>query len=93
MEFSHELALSLIKSRVAFPVDFEDAWQWLRYSTKQKAKSKLLKNFEPEIDYIVLLNHKVKQTGRGGHNREPLKLSVDCLNSLGMMAGTSPRYP
>ncbi|WP_013334935.1 hypothetical protein [Gloeothece verrucosa] len=88
MEFSQQLAITLIESKDEFPVDFEEAWNWIGYSTKQKAKNKLLNNFEPEIDYQVLLNQTVKQSGRGGYNREQIRLTVDCLKSLGMMAGT-----
>lgn len=35
MEFSHELALALVQSDKQFSVDFDDAWQWIGYSTKQ----------------------------------------------------------
>jgi len=88
MEFSHELALALYQSTEPFPADFEEAWRWIGYSTKQKAKDKLLNNFEAEVDYIVSLNQTVKRTGRGGQNREDIHLSIDCLKSFGMMAGT-----
>jgi len=37
---------------------------------------------------IILPNQTVKRTGRGGQNREDIRLCVDCLKSLGMMAGT-----
>jgi anti-repressor protein len=89
MEFSHELALSLLESDDSYPIDFDDAWKWIGYSTKQKARNKLFHNFEPEIDYTVLLNQMGKQTGRGGHNREQIRLTIDCFKSLAMMAGTS----
>jgi phage anti-repressor protein len=89
MEFSHELAIALLQSSDPFPIDFDDAWQWIGYSSKQKARNKLFHNFEPEIDYTVLLTHLVKQTGRGGHNREQISLTIDCFKSLAMMAGTS----
>ncbi len=88
MEFSHELALALFQSTDPFPVDFEQAWRWIGYSTKQKAKDKLFNNFEGCVDYVISLNQTVKRTGRGGQNREDIRLSIDCLKSLGMMAGT-----
>jgi len=53
MEFSHELALALVQSNKPFPVDFDDAWRWIGYSTKQKAKNKLTNNFEEEIDFVT----------------------------------------
>ena len=88
MEFSHELALALFQSTDPFPVDFEQAWRWIGYSTKQKAKDKLFNNFEAGVDYIISPNQTVKRTGRGGQNREDIRLSIDCMKSLGMMAGT-----
>jgi phage anti-repressor protein len=89
MEFSHELALSLIQSTDPFPIDFDNAWNWIGYSSKQKAKNKLFHNFEEEIDYTFLLNQMGKRSGRGGHNREQIRLTIDCFKSLAMMAGTS----
>jgi len=53
MEFSHELALALFQSTDPFPVDFEQAWRWIGYSTKQKAKDKLFNNFEGCVDYVI----------------------------------------
>ncbi len=53
MEFSHELALTLVRSERPFPVDFNDAWQWIGYSTKQKAKNKLLGHFEQGVDFLT----------------------------------------
>ena len=88
MEFSHEIALALVQSDNPFPVNFDDAVQWIGYSTKQKAKNKLLNNFGTGIDYMISLNQSVERTGRGGQNREDIRLTVDCFKSLGMMAGT-----
>ena len=84
MEFSHELALALVQSHKPFPVDFEQAWRWIGYSTKQKAKNKLTNNFEEEIDFLT----EWLKTPTGGRPSESLWLSVDCFKSLGMMAGT-----
>ena len=86
MEFSHELALSLLHSQEEFPVDFDEAWKWLGYSTKQKAKNKLLKNFDEKVDYLSF-NQVVKREV-GATTKETIKLTIDCLKSLGMMAGT-----
>ncbi len=84
MEFSHELALSLVQSTEQFPVDFDAGWQWLGYSSKQKAKNKLTNHFEKEIDYLT----KWVKTPQGGRPSEFIGLSIDCFKSLGMMAGT-----
>jgi phage anti-repressor protein len=84
MEFSHELALALVRSADPFPIDFENAWQWVGYSTKQKAKSKLTHHFEEGIDFLT---KRLKNPQRGRPS-ESIQLSVDCFKSLGMMAGT-----
>lgn len=90
MEFSHELALALVQSADPFPIDFDDAWQWIGYSTKQKAKTKLINHFEQEVDYTI--NQTVKRVngnhGGGSTRYQDIKLTIDCFKSLGMMAGT-----
>ena len=71
-----------------FPVDFDRAWQWIEYSSKQRGKEMLIKHFAEGVDF--LLNGAVKQTdeGSGGHNREEIRLTIDCFKSFCMMAGT-----
>ena len=90
MEFSHELALMLLNSTDLFPADFEQAWRWIGYSTKQKAKNKLANNFEERIDYTITQMVKRVEGNRGGGSVqfESIRLTVDCFKSLGMMAGT-----
>lgn len=92
MEFSHELALSLIQSAKPFPIDFERGWQWLGYSSKHKAKEKLRRNFEEVIDFEVYTQmgvNSTRQATQGGRPLEKIFLSIDCFKSLGMMAGTN----
>ena len=90
MDFSHDLALVLTRSTNEFPVDFDDAWQWIGYATKQKAKNKLLNNFEEGLDFNLTQTVKVQKEGRRTVSRpyEHISLSTDCFKSLGMMAGT-----
>ncbi len=94
MEFSLELALALIESDDPFPVDFDDAWQWIGWPKKQHGKDVLTNNFIEGIDF---LRKGVKKPGRGhpsekkpgrGRPGEWIVLTVDCFKSLGMMAGT-----
>jgi phage anti-repressor protein len=84
MEFSHELALALVQSVEPFPVDFEQGWRWIGYSTKQKAKNKLTNNFEEKIDFLT----KWVKTPTGGRPSELIRLTIDCFKALAMMAGT-----
>jgi phage anti-repressor protein len=86
--FDQDFALSLYFSDDQFPIDFDDAWQWLGYSTKQKAKLKLQRNFEVEVDFTSF-NQVVKcADGKGSSRCEKIILTVDCFKSMGMMAGT-----
>ena len=82
--FSQSIAQSLVDSGEQFPVDFDDAWQWLGYTTKHKAKNKLIRNFEEGVDFST----KWLKTSTGGRPSELILLTIDCFKSLGMMAGT-----
>jgi phage anti-repressor protein len=84
IDFSKDLALSLLESAEEYPVDFDDAWQWLGYATKQKAQKKLEQNFEKGSDYLT----KGLKSSTGGRPSELIVLTVDCFKSLGMTAGT-----
>lgn len=88
MEFSHGMALRLVRSQDEFPVDFDDAWQWLGYSAKHKAKSKLTRNFEKDLDYSTKWLRVSHDKGSAASRTEKIQLTVDCFKSLGMMAGT-----
>ena len=82
--FSFELAQQLYTSAEQFPIDFDDAWVWLGYTTKQKALKKLNAHFEEGIDFLT----RGLKSSTGGRPSDLILLSVDCLKSLGMMAGT-----
>lgn len=81
--FTKELALSLVNSDEDFPIDFEEAWQWLGFSTKASAKRKL-NHFKEGIDFSTSW----LKTPEGGRPSEFIRLTVDCFKALGMMAGT-----
>ena len=51
IEFSMDIAHDLFLDKDKFPVDLDDAWQWIGYATKQKAKDKLLSNFDQKLDF------------------------------------------
>ena len=85
LSFSQELATSFYSSKDSHPVDLDDAWQWLGYSTKQKALQTLRSNFEESEDFLT----KRVKSSTGGRPSELILLTVDCFKSLGMMAGTS----
>ena len=84
--FSIELAKQLINSQYPFPVDFNDAWIWLDYSTKANAKRFLIENFDEGIDFII--NDEPTTTGIQANPNQNILLTIDCLKMWGMMAGT-----
>jgi phage anti-repressor protein len=76
-----------LESTDPFPIDFDQAWQWLGYSKKDKAKDRLISEFIDGIDFRVF---PIKgENPQGGRPVEKIMLSVDCLKCLGMMAGTA----
>ncbi|BAZ39439.1 KilA-N domain family protein [Calothrix sp. NIES-4101] len=83
--FSKEKAIEFLSSLDDFPIDFDEAWSWLGYSTKQKAENKLRRNFEEGLDFLT----KGLKSSSGGRPGQLVVLSIDCFKSLGMMAGTS----
>ena len=76
-------------SKTDFLINLDDIWKWLHFSTKQKSKELLEKNFIINKDYI-LLNLQVKQSPhiRGGHNKETFMLNIDTFKKFCLKAGT-----
>lgn len=83
MELSRELVFEFIESESPFPIDFEQAWQWIGYTRKDNAKRVLDENFETELDFSSLMRKSPM-----GRPTELIKLSLDCFKQLAMMAGT-----
>lgn len=85
MDFSIELAKTLIESDEQFPVEFDNAWQWLGYTRKDSALDTLKSYFEEGLDFSGC-NRKTSQGGRPSHS---YCLTVDCFKQLGMLARTN----
>jgi len=77
---------TIARSANQYPVDFDEAWQWIGYSRKDNALVILKNNFEEETDFCSCLFRSKK--GSGGHNEVKYSLTVDCFKSFCMMAGT-----
>jgi hypothetical protein len=75
-----------------FVIDLDDIWKWLDFSTKQKAFIMLEKNFNLNIDYVNLLNLKVKQDltekKHGGHNKQNIMLNIKTFKLFCLLANT-----
>jgi phage antirepressor YoqD-like protein len=80
--FSQETAIAFLNSGEKFPIDFDDAWQWLGYSTKASAKRKLTSMIDG-VDFSTMMLE-----SQNGRPSELIKLSVDAFKNLGMLAGT-----
>ncbi len=84
VSFTLELAQSFYESADEFPIDFDDAWQWLGYAKKQNAKDLLIEYFEESLDFIRC----GVKSPNGGRPRESIVLTVDCLKEWGMISKT-----
>jgi anti-repressor protein len=96
-DFTPVVALSIIESEDRFPICFDDAVEWLGYSSKQKARNKLVNHFETGIDYTIAITQMVKSDNHAGLSvqeqgalarKSSIRLTINCFKQLGMMAGT-----
>ena len=82
------MALELYQSTENYPVDFDDAWQWLEYSNKANAKTAFIAcGFIESTDFISF--HDTSRKPQGGRPAENIQLTCECLKQWGMMCGTS----
>jgi phage anti-repressor protein len=84
IELSEALVLALVESDEQFPVDFDDAWQWIGYRRKDFALKKLKNNFVEGEDFSAIR----RETLWGGRPSDQYLLTTDCFKCLSMMAGT-----
>lgn len=95
-EFNLELAKQLTEDSETseFSVDFEELWQWCGYSKKDKAKDQLTRNFEEDLDYIVVFPDMGEWASSGGFSDQPpvrtieIWTTTDCAKEFGMLAKT-----
>lgn len=80
--------LALVKSDEEFPVDFEKVWGQVGYSTKQKAKFKLVENFVEGVDYTYFKKTKPSKNGGGSTLYDEINLTFDCLIGFLIVART-----
>lgn len=96
LNFNEQTVLSLLTSEEEFPVNLEEAVRWLEYSSKQKAKNKLVNNFELGLDYIIVnqsieadnLNTFSPQELGVLSRKENIYLSVSCFKNLCLIVRT-----
>lgn len=78
--------MSLLSETNPFPVDFDEAWQWIGFSRKNNAKRILIREFESNRDFILLFKEQNKATSKS--NPEKIYLTVDCFKAFCMLADT-----
>ncbi|WP_448268695.1 hypothetical protein [Nostoc sp. DSM 114159] len=83
LTFDKSLALSLYQSDEQFPININDAWQWLGYTNKRTCADTLKNNFIINEDFL-----RGGSKSSGGRPSEVLLLSIECFKMLGMLAGT-----
>ena len=77
-------------SNIEFVIDLDDVWEWMGFQQKVTAKKILVKHFIADKDYEVSLLNVQKQTnGRGGHNRQVIKMTIPAFKRFCLKAGTS----
>lgn len=87
MNFNIELAKSYVQSKEIFPIDFNDAWQWLDFSRKDNALRSFLKcEFVENVDFTRFLNK--EETGILIRDIERYRLTIDCFKTWAMMVNT-----
>jgi phage anti-repressor protein len=82
--------MTIARSAEQYPVDFDQAWQWVGYARKDSALRALKESFIEGIDFNLHNNVEVRFEG-GREVRRPFDtyfLTVDCFKSFCMMAGT-----
>jgi phage anti-repressor protein len=68
-----------------YVIDLDDIWRWLGFSTKQKAKDLLERQFVVDKDYLLM---KQTATVQGGHNKETFMLNVNTFKKFCLKAST-----
>lgn len=79
----------ILRSKESYPVDFDQAWEWVGYSRKDSAKRTLLDNFKENENYSILRFNVEQKKGKGGSNKEKILLTKDTFKMFCMLAQTS----
>jgi hypothetical protein len=74
-----------------FVIDLDNIWSWIGFSQKDAAKRTLDKHFTINTDYKIFapqVGGAIKNTLRGGHNKEIIMLTVRTFKLFCLKAGT-----
>lgn len=80
------IAESLCEDSAQFPVDFNYAWQWLGYDSKEGAKTSFLEmGFVVELDFII---DRTESTFENPFPPQQIGMTVECLKTWALMVGS-----
>jgi phage anti-repressor protein len=86
-DFNLSHAQQFLQSSEQFPIDFDQAWEWLEYSTKGNAKRSFLNaGFIEGIDFCSFILNDKREIG--ATQVEVIKLTCECFKQWGMLSGT-----
>jgi phage anti-repressor protein len=83
MELTPEIVFGIIRSDKEFPIDFDEAWRWIGYSSKQKAEDALRLCCIEDIDFSTL----GLKSSTGGRRAKHIGLTVEGFKMFCMAAG------
>jgi phage anti-repressor protein len=87
MELSESSIFSLIQSDQKFPIDFDDVWQWLDFSTKGNAKRSFERvGFIEGTDFCSFIQNDKREIGATA--REVIQLTLECFKTWAMTVHT-----
>lgn len=86
LPFTVSTAQDLLKSDERFPVDFDDAWKWAGFSSKQMALESLSTYDLNGADRI--LNLGLKNPDGRGRPSQHIRITIDAFKELCMVANT-----
>lgn len=84
-----ENILEIIKSTYPFPVDFEQAWQWLGIKNRKRIERLLSTYFIEEIDFTQLQQKGFICVNEKRVFTNSIALSLECLKALALMLNNS----
>jgi phage anti-repressor protein len=74
-----------------FVIDFDNVWEWMGFSKKDKAKDVLIKHFLQDTDYKIMLpgtRERFAPIQNGGQNKEIILITLNTFKDMCMRANT-----
>lgn len=81
---TEQFVIDALNSSEAFPIDFDDTWKPMGYSTKQKALQRLESTHDEGIDFLT----RRLKSSTGGRRSQKIVLTLEAFKSFCMVAET-----